>query len=176
MLKIIPTFQQPLNQVEIKQLHEIMRIAYEVTEIEIWGPNYVRLFIEDFTKLIKNGNIFVAYLDEKIVGSVHIYAKDKNTYSFGLLSVDFSAGGKGIGTALINRVEEEAKKNGATQIKMEILRVKNLDVPHKVRLAQYYTRLGYSYTHSEDCACIIPDWKYKLLVQPSDFDFYVKKL
>jgi len=176
MLKIIPTSQRPLNQDEIVQLHEIMRIAYEVTEIEIWGPNYIRLYIEDFTRLIESGNIFVAYLNNKIVGSVHIYSKDKNTYSFGLLSVDFNVGGQGIGTALIERVEEEALKNGAKQIKMEILRVKNLDVPHKIRLANYYKRLGYQYDHSEDCACIIPDWKYKLLKKPSDFDFYVKKL
>lgn len=176
MLKIIPTSIKPLSDSEIKEVHEIMRIAYEVTEEEIWGPNYIRLFIEDFTQLVGEGNIYVAYLNHKIVGSVHVYPKDEQTYSFGLLSVDFNVGGQGIGTALINRVEKEAKKNGATQVKMEILRVKSKDIPHKLRLAQYYERLGYIYSHSEDCACIIPDWKYKLLVEPSNFDFYTKQL
>jgi len=176
MLKIIPTSERVLSKQEIESVHNIMRIAYEITEEEIWGPNYIRLFIEDYTKLIEEGNIFVAYLNDVIVGSVHIYSKDKNTYTFSLLSTDFNFGGQGIGTALINRVEEEALKNGATQIKMEVLRIKDQDVPHKIKLNNYYKRLGYSYTHSEDCACIIPEWKYKLLVQPSDFDFYCKKL
>ena len=176
MLKIIPTSEKQLTQSQIEQVHTIMRIAYEKTEEEVWGKNYVRLFLEDYTKLIEEGNIFVAYLNDTIVGSVHIYQKDSETYTFSLLSADFSYGGQGIGTALIKRVEEEAIKNGATQIKMEILRVKNIDVPHKLRLHNYYKRLGYDYTHSEDCACIIPDWKYKLLIQPSDFDFYLKTL
>ena len=176
MLKIIPTSERPLSTEEIIQVHEIMRIAYEVTEEEIWGKNYIRLFIEDYTTLIESGNIFVAYLDDVIVGSIHMYSKDENTYTFSLLSSDFKYGGQGIGTALINRVEEEALKHNATQIKMEILRIKGKDIPHKIRLHTYYERLGYTYTHSEDCSCLIPDWKHKLLVHPSDFDFYCKKL
>jgi len=176
MLKIFPTSEKPLNQAQIEKVHDIMCIAYEKTEEEIWGENYVRLFLEDYTKLILEGNIFVAYLNDVIVGSIHIYQKDKQTYTFSLLSTDFNYGGQGIGTALINRVEAEALKNGANQVKMEILRVKDINVPHKVRLHNYYKRLGYNYTHSEDCACIIPDWKYKLLVAPSNFDFYCKKL
>jgi len=176
MLTIIPTSERPLSNLEIVQVHEIMRIAYEMTEEEIWGENYIRLFIEDFTKLIKEGNIYVAYLNGVIVGSVHIYPKDKNTYTFSLLSSDFNFGGQGIGTALIKRVEEEAMKHNASQIKMEILRIKGKDIPHKIRLHTYYERLGYMYTHSDDCSCIIPEWKYKLLLQPSNFDFYCKKL
>lgn len=176
MLKIIPTSERSLSEQEIFQVHEIMRIAYEMTEEEIWGSNYIRLFIEEYTKLVEEGNIFVAYLNDVIVGSVHIYAKDKNTYTFSLLSTDFNFGGQGIGTALINRVEEEASKFNASHIKMEILRVKGLDVPHKLRLHNYYEKLGYKYTHSDDCSCIIPNWKYVLLKQPSNFDFYSKKL
>ena len=176
MLQIISTSIKPLNSVQTKQVHNIMQISYEKNEEEIWGENYVRLFEEDFEKLIKEGNIFVAYLNDIIVGSVHIYETSKGTYTFSLLSADFNYSGQGIGTALINTVEEEAIKNGATQIKIEILRVKNTNVPHKVRLHNYYLRLGYNYTHSEDCSCLIPDWKYKLLVEPSNFDFYVKKL
>ena len=176
MLQIIPTYEKELTASQTKEAHEILRIAYAVTEKEIWGDNYDRLFLEDFTKIVKSGDIFVAYLNDQIVGSVHIYASDKDTYRFSLLSVDFKHGGNGIGTALIKRAEEEALKHGAKQIKIEILRVKNVDVPHKLRLHQYYQRLGYVHTGSEDCSCLIPDWKYELLVAPSDFDFYCKKL
>ena len=59
---------------------------------------------------------------------------------------------------------------------MEILRLKGQEIPHKVRLADYYKRLGYEHTGSKDSNCLIPDWKYKLLLAPSDFDFYSKEL
>lgn len=176
MIQILSTSEKQLTPSEIKEAHEILRIAYEVTEEEIWGKDYNRLFIEDFTALVEAGEIYVAYLDNKIVGSIHIYQHNSDTYKFSLLSVDFKHGGNGIGTALINRAEEEAIQNGAKQIKIEILRVKGKDVPHKVRLHNYYQRLGYAYTHSADSDCLIPDWKYKLLVNPSDFDFYCKEL
>ena len=176
MLQIFSTSEKKMSASQIKKAHEILRIAYEVTEEEIWGKDYIRLFLEDYTEIVKSGDIFVAYLDDNIVGSVHIYAHDKDTYKFSLLSVDFNQGGNGVGSALIQRAEEEAKKNGANQIKIEILRVKGVDVPHKLRLHNYYERLGYKYTHSSDSDCLIPDWKYKLLVAPSDFDFYCKKL
>jgi len=176
MLKIIPTSERTLTITEISQAHEIMRIAYEVTEEEIWGKNYIRLYIEEFTKLVEAGDVYVAYLNDIIVGSIHIYQKDADTFTFSLLSVDFNLGGKGIGSALIKRAEEEAIKKKASFVKIEILRVKGIDIPHKIRLHNYYKRLGYNYTHSADSDCLIPDWKYKLLVKSSDFDFYSKKL
>ena len=176
MLKIIPTSERPLSDSEIKQVHTIMRVAYEKTEVEIWGENYIRLFIEDYTILLNEGHIYVAYLNDVIVGSVHVYRKDESSYTFSLLSTDFNYGGQGIGTALVQKAEQIARENGATEMKMEILRVKHCEVPHKIRLHDYYLRLGYSRTHAADCNCIIPDWKYKLLKSPSDFDFYKKRL
>jgi len=176
MLKITPTSEKQLTPQEISQAHEIMRVAYEITEEEIWGKNYIRLYLEDFTKLVEAGDIYVAYLNNVIVGSIHIYRKDETTYTFSLLSANLNLGGQGIGSALIKKAEEEALVNNATSIKIEILRVKGTDAPHKIRLHNYYERLGYKYTHSSDSSCIIPDWKYKTLLKPSDFDFYSKEL
>jgi hypothetical protein len=48
-------------------------------------------------------------------------------------------------------------------------------VPFKVRLAQWYERLGFKYTHSENFAEVVPE-KGKNLVNPSDFDYYLKEL
>lgn len=176
MIQILSTSEKPLSASAIKEAHNIMRIAYESTEEEIWGKNYERLFLEDFSELVEKGEIFVAYKDGSIVGSVHVYAKDKETFKFSLLSVSTNYGGKGVGTALVQRAEEEAKTHGASQVKIEILRVRGVDVPHKLRLHDYYIRLGYEHTHSSDSSCLIPAWKHKLLVAPSDFDFFCKKL
>ncbi len=176
MLKIVSTKERQLSETEVKQLHHVMVKGYELTEEEIWGKNYVRLFLPDFKALIDKGNVYVAYLNDLIVGCIHVYKKNNDAYGFGLLSVDFNYAGRGIGTALIQKAEEIAIANHAKQMKIEILRVKDEDVHHKVILANYYKRLGYKYTHSKDCSCLIPEWKYKLLIKPSNFDFYVKDL
>ncbi|MGV6861129.1 MAG: GNAT family N-acetyltransferase [Putridiphycobacter sp.] len=176
MIEIKSFIERPLNEDEIKKLHQIMVKGYELTEEEIWGKNYVRLFYPEFKTLVLKNEILIAYYNSEIVGCLRHYAKDENTYSFGLLSVDFDFGRKGIGKALIDKVEEIAKSEGYDKIQIEILRVKDMDVPHKVVLAKYYERLGYNYTKSMDCSIYIPDWKYKLLVRPSDFDVYVKEI
>jgi GNAT superfamily N-acetyltransferase len=176
MLKIYSTKKYQLNQSEKEQLHQVMVKGYELTEEEIWGKNYVRLFYPEFEKLIDSGTIYIAFSNNQIVGCVNVYPKNEKTFGFGLLAVDFNYTGQGIGTALIKKAEEIAKQNDATHMKIEILRVKKKEIPHKVILANYYKRLGYEFTHSEDCSCIIPEWKYKLLVEPSNFDFYTKQL
>jgi predicted N-acetyltransferase YhbS len=176
MIRIFSTIEKPLSVSEIKKVHGIMQKGYELTEEEVWGKNYVRLFLEDYSLLIEKGEIYVAYLSGVIVGCMHVYSRNLEAHAFSLLSVDFSYGGKGIGSKLIQRAELEALKCKATRMEIEILRVKDSEVPHKVKLAKYYERLGYQYVESKDCSCIIPDSKYKLLKAPSNFDFYVKEL
>ena len=176
MIEIYSTKKKPLTELEIFHLHEIMVAGYERTEEEIWGKNYVRLFLTDFKLLVEQGVIYVAYYNNIIAGCIHIYPKDKMTYGFSLLAVDEKYLKKGIGKKLIETAEEIAIKNKAKFMKIEILRVKDIDVQHKVILANFYEKLGYKYVHSKDCSCLIPEWKYKLLVKPSNFDFYTKNL
>jgi GNAT superfamily N-acetyltransferase len=92
-----------------------------------------------------------------------------------LLCADFSKSGLGIGRALIEEVEKIAKDNGAVEIEIEILRTKGIEVPFKVRLKDWYQKLGYVYTHSQNFANIRPENAKKLLA-PSDFDHYLKNL
>jgi GNAT superfamily N-acetyltransferase len=176
MLEIKSTESHQLSVIEIEKLHGIITMAYANTEKEIWGDNYTRLFLPEYTELVEKGEIYVAFYNGEIAGGVHLYKGEGNAYTYSLLGVDFNLGGKGIGSALIQTVENEAKAKGGTVMKIEILRVKSLEVPHKVVLAKFYERLGYTYTGSDDCSCKIPDWKVKLLVAPSDFDFYSKPL
>ena len=70
MLKILSTKERKLTDNEIKSLHQIMVKGYEITEEEIWGKNYVRLFLPEFKALIDLGNIYVAYFNNTIVGCI----------------------------------------------------------------------------------------------------------
>lgn len=157
------------------QLYDFLIIAYAVTEIEVWGPNYVRIEFEDYNLLIEKGEVLMAMYDGEVVGGIHFSRRGDVMYSFSLLCADFNKSGLGIGRALIEEVEKIAKSNGAEAIEIEILRPRGIEVPFKVRLNDWYEKLGYHYTSSENFALVRPE-KAKKLVTPSDFDHYLKKL
>ncbi len=157
------------------QLYEFLIIAYAVTEIEVWGPNYVRIEFENYNQLIEKGEVLIAYFDGEVVGGIHYSHRAESTYSFSLLCADFNKSGLGIGRALIEEVETIAKSNQAKAIEIEILRPKGIEVPFKVRLKDWYEKLGYVYTHSQNFAIVRPEGAKKLIC-PSDFDYYHKKL
>jgi len=163
------------TETERKRLYEILRIAYALTEIEVWGEDYVRITYEDYNGLIEKGEIIAAWLDGVAVGSIHTYQRSPNTWSFSLLSADFAQKGKGIGQALIEAAENRARERGAEFMQLEILRPQGMDVPFKIRLDKWYRKLGYGYTHSNDFSTILPE-KAKNLVNPCDFDYYQKEL
>lgn len=174
MLEIVNASLPRFSEDDIQKLYDIVIKGYELTEEEVWGKKYIRIFPEEYKALVKKKEVLVALYDNEIVGGIQYYFPDKATSTFSLLATNFVFKGKGIGTALINEVEKLAKIAGASMIKIEILRVRGLDVDCKMVLANYYNRLGYKYTHSEDCICKIHAEKYKKLEAPSDFDFYEK--
>lgn len=161
---------------ELNTLYQIIIKGYELTEEEVWGPNYVRIFKPEYDKLIENGEILIAFFNGKVAGGINHYGRNNNEYTFSLLATDFNMGGMGIGKALINTVEDIAIQKEINLIKIEILRVRGVDTIPKLRLANFYAKLGYEYSHSNDCSCLIYNEKYRKLKAPSDFDFYLKKL
>ncbi len=176
MIEIKIANTETIQVAEVQLLYDIIIEGYAVTEKEVWGNNYVRIFPDDYHALIKKNEILVALYNGKVAGGIHVYPINSKIYTFSLLATNFQLKGKGIGSALIYAVEQMARENGAEKVTLEILRVKNIEVDSKTRLANFYKRLGYSYTNSEDCICKIPLVKYQKLLNPSDFDFYEKVL
>jgi len=119
--------------------------------------------------------VLVAFMDDQVVGGLRYYQSDENTFGFGLFGADFSLSGKGIGRALIDRVEAEAKKSGIQKIKIEVLRPRDFEVPIKIFLHNWYQRLGYKFTHTVGFAEEFPERAKGILV-PSVFAFYEKQL
>mgnify|MGYP000279782896 CR=1 FL=1 len=173
MIKVVSAKELNLN--ERRHLHEILRIAYALTEVEVWGENYVRITFDDYNALIEKGEILAALYEGNVVGGIHYYKRREGVYSFSLLCADFDKSGLGIGRALVDKVEEEAKQDGAVEIELEILRPAGMEVPFKIRISDWYKRMGFVYTHSQDFSEILPE-KAKNLANPSNFDYYLKKL
>lgn len=173
MLKLMSA--KEANENERKKLYDILIIAYALTEIEVWGENYVRISFEDYNNLIEKNEVLMAKYDSEVVGGVHYYQRREGVYSFSLLCADFNKSGLGIGRSLIDYVEKDAKLNGANLIELEILRPKGIEVPFKIRISNWYKSMGYVYTHSQNFAEFNPV-KAKNLVRPCDFDYYTKTL
>lgn len=173
-----PARKEELSDKDIKRLHGLLLYAYEVTEIEIWGENYVRMSLEEFTSLVEQGEIILAQIDNEIVGSIHVYPLSEDTFAFGLLSADFNKKGLGIGRALIASAEEHARSKGAQKMALEILKPRDFEVPVKNVLRDWYERLGYIFVEAMLFEERKPDKvdKAKLLKVPSVFDCYEKLL
>jgi GNAT superfamily N-acetyltransferase len=173
MITIHSAKQKNLSEQEFQQLYRIIVKAYADTESEMWGKNYVRVSEVDFRKFIQADEILVAFMNDRVVGGLRYYRSSEDIFGFGLFGADFSLSGKGIGRALINRVEEEVKKAGFKKIKIEILRPKNFELPIKKNLHDWYQRLGYQYQGSVDFEQEFPDRAIGILV-PCVFDYYEK--
>lgn len=178
MIKIEPAIIDNLSEDEIVCMHEILRHAYAVTEIDIWGENYVRINWNEFVDLIRKDEIILARMKNEIVGSIHTFKISDNSFSFGLLSVDFTKKGNGIGRLLIAAAEKRAIDSGATIMELEILKPKDTEISIKKVLHDWYLRLGYIYTDTFSFIERKPDKieKAKKLITPSVFDCYKKKL
>lgn len=175
MITIHSAKQKNLTEQEFQQLYQIIVKAYADTESEMWGKNYVRVSESDFRKFIEADEILVAFLNETVAGGLRYYRSSQNTFGFGLFGADFLLGGKGIGRALINRVEEEVKKSNCKKVRIEILRPKNFELPIKKILRNWYQRLGYKFIGTVDFAEEFPDRAEGILV-PCVFDYYEKEL
>ena len=167
-----------LSEQTLNRMYAVLIHAYAETEVEIWGQNHIRIAKDDFTELIERKEIFGAFIENQLVGSVRLFKKDQQTFSFGLLSADLNMQGKGIGNALVEHIEAVAKKEGATYMTLEILRAIALETPFKKRLKEWYTKLGYTYTLSGSFKELKPTHADRAdkLVQPCVFDCYQKVL
>ena len=167
-----------LSAAELNRMHSLLIHAYAITEKEIWGDNYSRLSLKEFKVLIAANEVYLARLENEIVGSIHVYRLDDESFSFGLLSADFNRKGLGIGRKLIEMAEKHAVSKSATFMKIEILRPSNVDLPQKIQLDEWYRRQGYIFLNSMSFVERKPDKAEKALalITPSQFDCYEKAL
>ena len=176
MIKIKRIEKNKLSKKTIDRMYSILIDAYARTEVDVWGENYIRISKEEFIQLILRGEIFGAFKNDLIIGSIHLLKKTETTYCFGLLSVDFKMTKIGVGGKLINYVEGLAIKNGGEVMELEILRQKKQETPFKKVLRVWYSKLGYTQFKSGTFEEIKPKKKAKAkkLIQPCIFDCYQK--
>ena len=175
MITVLSSAEYQFTPEERDELFEIMRDAYARTEREVWGENYVRLSQPEFNQLIDEGSIFGAKLDDQIVGTIYLKKVSDAERSFSLFGVHSKAEGRGIGSRLIEAVEDQARMEGAEGMIIDILRVRDTEVASKKRLRTWYEKQGYEFTHTENFQDRIPHRAHNLKA-PSIFECFRKRL
>jgi GNAT superfamily N-acetyltransferase len=104
--------------------------------------------VEDFFKIgdrtdaaevrakMKDGAfILIEDADRRIAGTIYVTSHDRVGY-FGMLSIDPSRQGQGLGSRLIGEAEEYCRRAGCTEMELEVVNL-------RTELPPYYRRFGY---------------------------------
>jgi GNAT superfamily N-acetyltransferase len=116
--------------------------SYAAAEDGLWLPGAERTDLTQTRAAIAAGTVVVAHIGSTLVGTVQTQATHGAEHSFGTLAVDARASGQGVGSALVERVERDARVVGARSMRLEVL-IATPPLPHLVWLANWYLRLGY---------------------------------
>lgn len=114
-------------------LTELVNRAYDVEKFFVDGE---RTSLDEIHGLVTSGAFLVLENDTGIVGAVYVEARPGQAGYIGLVSVDPSLQGQGIGTRLVRIAEAMLEAMGATTVQ---LRVVNL----REELWRWYKSLGY---------------------------------
>ena len=147
-------------------LVRIVNAAYSAGEHDIWQPGWQRVSVERMRELVAAGEIVVAGDGETPVGCMRLQRLDDDAAMFGMLSVDPAAHGTGLGKALIAFAEHAFD---VPEMELELLIPRGAAHPKKVRLHDWYTRLGYRQIGRRP-------FDEPELIRPADLFVYRKRL
>ena len=148
------------------QLARIVNAAYDDGEAGLWRAGWQRIGVERMRELVAAGEIAVAWEGGAPVGCVRVHRLEDDAAMFGMLSVDPAAHGTGLGRALVAFAEGAFD---VAQMELELLVPRGAPHPAKVRLHDWYSRLGYRRVGRRD-------FDEPALARPADLWVYRKDL
>jgi ribosomal protein S18 acetylase RimI-like enzyme len=149
--------------------------VYADSEKGLWEGDPPRTSREQIAEFTSAGQIAVATLDGKIVGSVRVQRLEDGNGEFGMLAAGIAHRGAGIGRELVRFAEQKCREEGAKAMQLELLMPREWSHPAKDFLAAWYARIGYRVvrvgTLDEANPELVP-----FLATPCDFLIYHKDL
>jgi predicted N-acetyltransferase YhbS len=146
-----------------------------VGEAGLWVPGRERTTAADLTGCIERRELAAAYDGDRPVGCIRLGRTDHGTGELGMLAAARDATGRGVGRALVAFAEATARERGASTMRLELLVPREGTHPAKVRLHEWYSRLGYRAVDRDDFAVAYPEPALWLAV-PCDIVGYAKPL
>ena len=95
-----------------------------------------RTSIDEVRELMRSGEFLVLEDAEGLAGCVYLSVNQDSSAYFGMLSIDPSRQGKGLGRTLISAVESRARDQGSRRMDIHIVNLRE-------ELPPFYRRLGY---------------------------------
>jgi GNAT superfamily N-acetyltransferase len=159
----------------IERINDLTNEVYAVAEAGLWKEGATRTTIEEVAELTRSGEIGVARMNGRVVGSVRVQRLDERTGEFGMLVADPAHRGVGIGRELVRFAEQKCLAEGLAAMQLELLVPRDWTHPNKEFLDAWYRRIGYRVvrtgTIDEAYPALAP-----LLATECDFVIYEKDL
>lgn len=156
------------------RLVALVNLSYAAAEEGLWLAGVQRTDHQETHAAIDAGRVLVAHLDGALVGTVQAHAVDECTFLFGTLAVIPARNGMGVGSALVERVEQDAAAAGATSVRLEVLVAQPPHV-HLERLASWYARMGYREVQRVSLHQVSPR-EVEFLARPCEVSLMEKQL
>jgi GNAT superfamily N-acetyltransferase len=159
----------------VDAITELINRVYAEAERGLWVDGATRTSAAELAGQIRAGQIAVARMDGRIVGSVRIQRLATGEGELAALVAAPERRGLGIGRELVAFAERECRQRGATVMQLELLVPRTWSHPTKEFLAEWYTRLGYRKVRVGAIEESYPNLA-PLLATPCDFVIYHKDL
>ena len=117
--------------------------VYFTSEKDFWKDGYYRIDKKEFKHFIDNQWLYLAEIDDALVGCVLMKPIDAITTSFSMLICHADHRKKGIGKSLIDYVFKTANERGYQKMQLEILSPLHWVHEEKEFLKTWYTSLGF---------------------------------
>lgn len=128
----------------IAHLVKLINDIYATEESDLWKSKSSKRVVEDEVRgFLEQEQLFFAFVDDELVGSVKIDIIDDDTMEFGMLVANPDYRGLGIGRELVSTVECFARDQGYKTMMLELLTPQIGVNQSKEFLKKWYTRIGY---------------------------------
>ncbi|RKR91318.1 acetyltransferase (GNAT) family protein [Micromonospora pisi] len=137
----------PLDQADnaefVTRIADLVNKAYADAEKGLWRDGTRRTSADEVAAVIRAGQLAVARLDGRLVGTVRVQRLHSGEAEFGMLVASPQHRGLGIGRALVTFAEAWARDRGLDRMQLELLVPRAWTDPVKDFLRHWYTRIGY---------------------------------
>lgn len=154
---------------------DLINRVYQVAEDGLWVDGAARTNPAEVAALTGAGEIVVARVDGRLVGSVRVRVLGGELSEFGMLVSAPEDRGTGVGRELMRFAERQSRAGGRFVMQLELLVPREWSHPSKEFLAGWYGRLGYRPARVGTIAEDYPDLA-PLLATPCDLRIYRKDL
>lgn len=138
--KITATRTTPETDLDVANL---INEVYDVSEAGMWVEQMRRITPAEITTLTNTGNLFRAYIDGILAGTISLAISSAEAVNFGMLAVHPNHIKGGIGRQLVAFVENWGKENGYKIMECGVVYPTHWQHPSKGFLIEWYKRMGY---------------------------------